>query len=165
VNRVPAALTFYRGHLGFDVMFHGPEPDDIFFSIARPAAAMIMFKAVGVAAVPNYTRDVKKGIACWDAYLDVPIRTRWRQSSRHAMSSFPNHSRIPMMACVDSNSRTRTATFCFPVVLAHERQIKLGFDLARVSLGADQPAVDCESSLSLALVHGLLREDMQSRHR
>ena len=108
-------------------MFHGPEPDDIFFSIARPAAAMIMFKAVGVAAVPNYTRDVKKA---GTPTLMSPIRTRWRQSSRRAMSSFPNHSRIPMMACVDSNSRTRTATFCFSVVLAHERQIKLGFDLA-----------------------------------
>jgi hypothetical protein len=33
---------------------------------------MIMFKDVGVDPVPNYTRDVKKGIARWDAYLDVP---------------------------------------------------------------------------------------------
>src|SRR5262245_2637472 len=50
-----------------------------------------------------------------------PIRTRWRPSSRRAMSSFPNRSKIPMMACVDSNSRTLTATFCFSVVLVHER--------------------------------------------
>ena len=28
--------------------------------------------AVGVDPVPNYTRDVKKGIARWDAYLHVP---------------------------------------------------------------------------------------------
>jgi hypothetical protein len=33
---------------------------------------MIMFKDVGVDAVLNYTRDVKKGIARWDAYLYVP---------------------------------------------------------------------------------------------
>ena len=33
---------------------------------------MIMLKDVGVEPVPNYTRDIKKGIARWDAYLDVP---------------------------------------------------------------------------------------------
>ena len=33
---------------------------------------MIMFKDVGVDPVPNYTRDVQKGIARWDAYLQVP---------------------------------------------------------------------------------------------
>ena len=33
---------------------------------------MIMFKDVGVDPVPNYTRDIKKGIARWDAYLYVP---------------------------------------------------------------------------------------------
>jgi hypothetical protein len=32
---------------------------------------MIMFKDVGVDPVPNYKRDVKKGIARWDAYLHV----------------------------------------------------------------------------------------------
>jgi hypothetical protein len=61
-----------------------------------------------------------------------PIRTRWRQSSRRAMSSFPNHSKIPMMACVDSNSRTLTATFCFSVVLVHGHQFKLGFCVAEL---------------------------------
>ena len=72
VNNVPAALTFYRDRLGFDVTFQGPEPHDIFFGIVRRGAAMIMFKDVGVDPVPNYTRDVKKGIARWDAYLHVP---------------------------------------------------------------------------------------------
>jgi len=38
----------------------------------RRGAEMIMFKAVGVDPVPNYARDVKKSIARWDAYLDVP---------------------------------------------------------------------------------------------
>ena len=33
---------------------------------------MIMLKAVGVDPVPNHERDVKKGVARWDAYLDVP---------------------------------------------------------------------------------------------
>jgi hypothetical protein len=33
---------------------------------------MIMLKDVGVEPVPNYTRDIKQGIARWDAYLYVP---------------------------------------------------------------------------------------------
>ena len=32
---------------------------------------MIMLKAIGVDPMPNCTRDVKKGIARWDAYLSV----------------------------------------------------------------------------------------------
>jgi catechol 2,3-dioxygenase-like lactoylglutathione lyase family enzyme len=71
VRNVPAALAFYRDRLGFDVTFQGPKPDDIFFGIVRRGGAMIMFKHVGVEPVPNYTRDVKKGIARWDAYLRV----------------------------------------------------------------------------------------------
>lgn len=72
VKNVPDALAFYRDRLGFEVMFQGPEPDDIFFGIVRRGAAMIMFKAIGVNPVPNYTRNVEKGIARWDAYLYVP---------------------------------------------------------------------------------------------
>jgi catechol 2,3-dioxygenase-like lactoylglutathione lyase family enzyme len=72
VNHVPTALAFYRDRLGFDIAFQGPEPDDIFFGIVQRGAAMIMFKAVGVDPVPNHTRDVKKGVARWDAYLYVP---------------------------------------------------------------------------------------------
>jgi catechol 2,3-dioxygenase-like lactoylglutathione lyase family enzyme len=72
VKNVPAALAFYRDRLGFEVTFQGPEPDDIFFGIVRRDAAMLMFKAVGVEPVPNYTRDVKQGIARWDAYVHVP---------------------------------------------------------------------------------------------
>jgi catechol 2,3-dioxygenase-like lactoylglutathione lyase family enzyme len=71
VKNVPATLSFYHERLGFDITFQGPEPDDIFFGIVRRGAAMIMFKDVGVDPVPNYTRDVKKGIARWDAYLHV----------------------------------------------------------------------------------------------
>lgn len=33
---------------------------------------MIMFKDIGVQPIPNHLRDVKKGIARWDAYLHVP---------------------------------------------------------------------------------------------
>ena len=33
---------------------------------------MIIVKEIGVKPVPNYTRDIKKGIARWDAYLHVP---------------------------------------------------------------------------------------------
>ena len=72
VNDVPAALAFYRDRLAFDVTFQGPEPDDIFFGIVQRGGAMIMFKAIGVAPVPNHTRDVKQGIARWDAYVHAP---------------------------------------------------------------------------------------------
>jgi hypothetical protein len=72
VKNVPGALAFYRDRLGFDITFEGPEPDDIFFGIVKRGAAMIMLKAVGVDPTPNYTRDVGKGWARWDAYLNVP---------------------------------------------------------------------------------------------
>lgn len=72
VRDVPTALAFYRDRLGFDIVFQGPEPSDIFFGIVRRGGAAIMMKAVGVEPVPNYTRDIKQGIAWWDAYLDVP---------------------------------------------------------------------------------------------
>jgi catechol 2,3-dioxygenase-like lactoylglutathione lyase family enzyme len=72
VKNVPAALSFYRDRLGFDITFQGPRDDDIFFGIVQRGAAMIMLKDIGVDPVPNYTRDIKKGIARWDAYLYVP---------------------------------------------------------------------------------------------
>jgi catechol 2,3-dioxygenase-like lactoylglutathione lyase family enzyme len=72
VHDVPAALAFYRDRLGFDITFQGPGPGDIFFGIVERGAAMIMLKAVGVNPVPNYRRDVGKGWARWDAYLNVP---------------------------------------------------------------------------------------------
>jgi hypothetical protein len=72
VNHVPSSLSFYRDRLGFEITFEGPAPDDIFFGIVRRGGAMIMLKDVGVEPVPNHTRDVKKGIARWDAYLQVP---------------------------------------------------------------------------------------------
>ena len=72
VKNVPAALSFYRDRLGFDITFQGPSDDDIFFGIVQRGAAMIILKAVGIDPVPNYTRDIKQGIARWDAYLYVP---------------------------------------------------------------------------------------------
>jgi len=72
VKNVPAALKFYHDLLGFDITFQGPSEDDIFFGIVQRDAAMIILKGVGVDPVPNYTRDIKKGIARWDAYLHVP---------------------------------------------------------------------------------------------
>lgn len=72
VRDVPAALVFYRDQLGFDIVFRGPSEDDIFFGIVQRGGAMIFLKEVGVDPVPNYTRDIKKGIARWDAYLHVP---------------------------------------------------------------------------------------------
>jgi catechol 2,3-dioxygenase-like lactoylglutathione lyase family enzyme len=72
VRHVPSSLAFYRDRLGFEITFQGPAPDDIFFGIVCRGGAQILLKAIGVAPVPNYTRDVKKGIARWDAYIDVP---------------------------------------------------------------------------------------------
>ena len=71
VKNVPTALSFYRDLLGFDITFQGPSEDDIFFGIVQRGAAMIMLKDIGVEPVPNYTRDIKKGIARWDAYIPV----------------------------------------------------------------------------------------------
>jgi len=72
VSHVPSSLAFYRDRLGFEITFQGPEPDDIFFGIVRRGGAQILMKDIGVAPVPNYTRDVKKGIARWDAFVIVP---------------------------------------------------------------------------------------------
>ena len=68
VRSVPAALSFYRDRLGFEITFQGP-PDDIFFGIVERGAAMIMFKDVGVEPLPNPAREAG---ARWDAYLNVP---------------------------------------------------------------------------------------------
>jgi catechol 2,3-dioxygenase-like lactoylglutathione lyase family enzyme len=72
VRHVPTALAFYRDRLGFEIAFQGPEPDDIFFGIVQRGGATIILKAIGVDPVPNYTRDIKQGIARWDAFLHVP---------------------------------------------------------------------------------------------
>ena len=72
VRNVPAALSFYRDRLGFDIAFQGPSEDDIFFGIVQRGGATIILKAIGVEPVPNYSRDIKQGIARWDAFLHVP---------------------------------------------------------------------------------------------
>jgi len=59
VSDVPSTLSFYRDMLGFEITFQGPEPDDIFFGIVNRGGAQILFKDVGVAPTPNYTRDIK----------------------------------------------------------------------------------------------------------
>ena len=72
VRDVPASLAFYRDRLGFEVTFEGPEPDDVFFGIVRRDRAQILVKSIGVPPIPNRTRDVRQGLARWDAYVDVP---------------------------------------------------------------------------------------------
>jgi len=72
VRDVPTALNFYRDSLGFDITYQGPSDDNIFFGIVQRGRAMIMMKEIGVEPIPNYTRDIKKGIARWDAYVYVP---------------------------------------------------------------------------------------------
>ena len=68
VADVPAALSFYRDMLGFEVTFQEPAHDP-FFAIVRRDAAMIMIKDVGVEPLPNCARQPE---ARWDAYLNVP---------------------------------------------------------------------------------------------
>ena len=68
VKNVPAALSFYRDRLGFDITFQEPA-GDAFFGIVQRGAAMIMLKAVGVDPLPN---PVRQAGARWDAYVNVP---------------------------------------------------------------------------------------------
>lgn len=72
VRDVPTSLAFYRDRLGFEITYQGPEPDDIFFGIVCRDGAEILMKAVGVPPVPNHTRDIRQGIARWDAFVSVP---------------------------------------------------------------------------------------------
>jgi catechol 2,3-dioxygenase-like lactoylglutathione lyase family enzyme len=71
-NHVASLLAFYHDRLGFEITFQGPAPDDIFFGIVCSGGAQILLKDVGVAPLPNYTRDVKKGVVRWDAFVSVP---------------------------------------------------------------------------------------------
>lgn len=68
VSDAPAALSFYRDRLGFEIIFQEPA-DEPFFAIVRRGGAMIMLKSVGVDPLPNYKREPS---ARWDAYLNVP---------------------------------------------------------------------------------------------
>jgi catechol 2,3-dioxygenase-like lactoylglutathione lyase family enzyme len=68
VRDMKRTLAFYRDRLGFEVIYTG-FGDDLFFGIVRRGGAMMMFKDVGVAPLPNSKRQPA---ARWDAYLDVP---------------------------------------------------------------------------------------------
>ena len=68
VANVPAAVSFYRDMLDFEIIFQEPA-DDPFFAIVRREGAMIMMKSVGVEPLPNSKRERQ---ARWDAYLYVP---------------------------------------------------------------------------------------------
>lgn len=71
VKDVAAAFAFYCDKLGFEVTYQA-VPGDLFFGIVQRGRAMIFLKDIGVAPSPNHTRDIKKGIARWDAYVYVP---------------------------------------------------------------------------------------------
>jgi effector-binding domain-containing protein len=57
-----------------------------------------------------------------------------------------------MMVCVDSSSRTPTDTFCFSVVLVHERQGKLGSPLASGLMPSFPVRMQDIPSVSLAVI-------------
>ncbi|HEV2426525.1 MAG TPA: VOC family protein [Terriglobia bacterium] len=87
VKNVPAALSFYRDRLGFDITCQLPA-DDVFFGIVERGAAMIMLKAVGVDPLPNGKRHPW---ARWDAYIGVsdPDALAAEFSSRNVEFSQP----------------------------------------------------------------------------
>src|SRR5690349_21224952 len=71
VRDVPATVVLprpsgLRGHLS------RARAKRYLFGFVCRGAAMIMFKAIGVDPVPNYTRALDGGVARWDAYLNVP---------------------------------------------------------------------------------------------
>lgn len=68
VADVPAALSFYRDALDFEVTFQKPAQNP-FFAIVSRGGAMIMVKSVGVGPLPNCERQPQ---ARWDAYVSVP---------------------------------------------------------------------------------------------
>jgi catechol 2,3-dioxygenase-like lactoylglutathione lyase family enzyme len=99
VADVPAALTFYRDVLGFEITFRGPTPDDEFFGIVRRDGATLLLKALGVVAdgkeitvspAPNNGREPAH---CWDAYVDVsdPDALAAEFASRGVHFSVPLH--------------------------------------------------------------------------
>jgi len=68
VQDVPAALSFYRDKLGFNVTHQEPDRDP-FFAILSRDGAMIFVKSVGEKPLPNYKRNPS---ARWDSYVNVP---------------------------------------------------------------------------------------------
>jgi catechol 2,3-dioxygenase-like lactoylglutathione lyase family enzyme len=82
VSHVPSSLAFYRDRLGFAIRFQGPDPDDIFFGIVRRGSAEILLKDIGVAPVPNCTRDIKKGIAGTHSFTSVTSPNIYKYSTR-----------------------------------------------------------------------------------
>ena len=147
VRNVPAALSFYRDRLGFDITFQGPDPDDIFFGIVQRGAAMIVLKDVGVDPLPNYKRDVRKGWARWDGlsvHVPDPDALAAEFSSRHVEFFQPVEDDDDGLRGF-APSRTLTATCCFSAVLVHERGRQVGglksHDLCHGLLSALQPAV------------------------
>ena len=71
VRNVPAAISFYRDMLGFDVEHQQPERQP-FFAIVRRDGAMIFVKSVGAEPMPNRKRSAPEVAARWDAYVNVP---------------------------------------------------------------------------------------------
>src|SRR5688572_28378020 len=112
VSHVPSSLSFYRDRLGFEITFQGPTPDDIFVGIVRRGGAQILLKDVGVAPLPNYNRDVKKGIARWDASAAAPDPEDLAAELTPRTAKFSEPWKKPDAVLRGSNSKTATAT-CF----------------------------------------------------
>jgi len=72
VRDVPAATSFYRDRLGFDVTYQHPDHEPWFAIVCRDEA-MIFVKSVGVEPLPNRKRGPNPNVAArWDAYVRVP---------------------------------------------------------------------------------------------
>jgi hypothetical protein len=116
VRDVPAALSFYRDKLGFEVAFQNSDPDP-FFAIVCRDGAMIFVKSVGVEPLPNSKRHPGRDGILTSMY---PTPMRWRPSLHREESPFPNLLKIRMTVCVASSSKTLTAISCFLGVLAED---------------------------------------------
>ena len=90
VKDVPSALSFYRDRLGFEITFKGLIRTTS-SSASSAGCSDDHAKAVGIDPLPNCKRDVKKGVARWDAYLYVPDPDALASNLVRAMSSFLSH--------------------------------------------------------------------------
>ncbi len=136
---VPAAISFYRDKLGFEVTFQEPAADPFFAIVARDGA-MILLKSVGFAPLPNSAREPRISMS--------PIRMRWRRSSRRAVSPSPCRSRTRTTVSGASSSGTPTATSCSSAVR--------GPELPRAALACGLPCSSVTSPLERSLLYASL---------
>jgi hypothetical protein len=79
-------------------------------------------KSVGVAPVPNYTRDIKQGIARWDAFVFVPDPDALAAEYASRGVEFFESLETRMTDCAVLSSRTLTGIYYSSAALSNNRQ-------------------------------------------